>query len=89
MKIKKDNKIQKINSSNKKELEFLKDTLENLIDKGYDISIPEILSINKTESNYVKNKKNKSVIVVNELEKAEYNKIDSKDTLIISLVITK
>ena len=82
------NKVKKITKDNIKDLDFLKDILSELLESGYTIEMPELLSLNKTENQYVKTKGNKSAIILWEMSKESYDKIDKEDSLILTLVVT-
>ena len=79
--------MQKFDKKNLKELEFFKDTLESFVEEGFEITMPEILSINKTNEKYVNDEKNKSFIIVNEIDENNYKALDKEDTVIMTLVI--
>jgi len=51
--------------------------------------MPKIVSINKTNEKYVNDEKNKSFIIVNEIDEDNYDALDKKDTVIMTFVIKK
>jgi len=81
--------MKKFDKKNLKELEFFKDTLESFIEEWYQITMPKIVSINKTNEKYVNDEKNKSFIIVNEIDEDNYDALDKKDTVIMTFVIKK
>lgn len=79
-----------INKENIKDLEMITDFLKIAIqEEWFEICIPEILSINKTENKFVKDKVNKSFIVTSEIKKSTYDKLNDKETLIFPFVLSK
>jgi len=70
------NSNQIITQEKAKELEMLFDFFKIAMqDENYEIEIPQILSINKTDKKFVKNQENNSFILAGELSKETYEKL--------------
>lgn len=74
-----------IGRNNKAELQFFFDTLQEIIQEWWEIVLPELLSINKTDTKFSK-KNGKTYITVNEVKEwQEY--LEDPNSIFISLII--
>lgn len=71
--------------NNKAELQFFFDTLQEIINEGWEIVLPEILSINKTWTKFIKNW-DTSYITINEVKEWK-ELLDDPKSIFISLII--
>ena len=71
--------------NNKAELQFFFDTLQEIINEGWEIVLPEILSINKTWTKFIKNW-DTSYITINEVKEWK-ELLDDPKSIFIWLII--
>lgn len=77
-----------ITSENVHELQFLLDNLTDIVRQGGTVTIPTVLTVNKTGNKFTTEKNKETYVTVNQVEKTSPDVLKNPDSIYLHFIVS-